>query len=266
MRRLVLLLVVAAVVLVLVAVVVFLVLLGATSPPAALLFPLGELGNATEATAPLYVVVNGSARYITIAAFGNVTLSTNTTGWYAFTAKYGNAAPVAATGRLPSKGWYIEAALGDGTTLRLYNFNNTHGAVARLRGGAAYVWAAQIIQVKRFYIWYPVVPDGALRDSIASIESYYIYLFVPRRDYFTFDARQVYIYTDWFDGYNWWTKGNWFVYSFSSLMRLDGETSYTAAGLERADEVYVYWPVYAVYYVPKVTRSYDTYLHAEVAK
>jgi hypothetical protein len=264
MRRLVLLLLAVAVVLVLVAVVVFLMWLGATAPPKALLFPLGDVGNATEAVAPLYVVVNGSARYITIAAFGNVTLTTNTTGWYVFTAKYGNIAPIVATGRLPAKGWRITATLSDGSTLWVYNFNDTHGAVARFRGSAAYVWASKIVKVGRFYIWCPVVPDNALRDFILSIESYYIYLFVPRRDYFTFDTRYVYVYVDWIDGYgNWWTKSGWFVYPFSSLTQLSPGSNYETNGLEQADEVYVYWPVIAVYYAPKVTRSYDTYLHVE---
>jgi hypothetical protein len=260
MRRLVLLLVVA-VVAVLVAVVIF--LWCPTSPPKALLFPLGDVGNATEATLPIYVVANGSARYITIAAFGNVTLSTNTTGWYVLVAKYGNMAPIAATERLPAKGWRIAATLADGSALWLYNFNNTHGAVARHRGAAAYVWAVKMIKVGRYYVWYPVVPDGALRDYILSIESYYIYLFIPRRDYLTFDNRYVYIYVDWFDGYNWWTKSAWFVYGFDSLTQLAPGSNYAVDGLEQADEVYVYWPVFAVYYAPKVTRSYDTYLRVE---
>jgi hypothetical protein len=258
MRRLVLLVVV--VVAVLVAAVVFLWLWGAASPPKAVLFPLGDVGNVAEATLPLYVAVNGSARYITIAAFGNVTLSTNTTGWYVLAAKYGNMAPIAATERLPAKGWRTAATLADGSALWLYNFNDTHGAVARHRGAAAYVWAVRMVKVGRHYVWYPVVPDDALRDYILSIESYYIYLFVPRRDYFTFDNRYVYIYTDWFDGYNWWTKGNWFIYDFNSLTPLNASSSYAVASSEQADEVYVYWPVFAVYYAPKVTRGYDTYL------
>lgn len=266
MRRLALLLLVVVVVAVLVAVVVFMFLLNVAAPPKAVVFPLGDVGNGTEAVAPLYAVVNGSARYITIAAFGNVTLSTNTTGWYVLLAKYGNAAPIAATERLPGKGWRITATLADGSTLGLYNFNGTHGAVARLRGSAAYVWAVKMIKVGRYYIWYPVVPDSALRDYISSIEAYYIYLFVPRRDYFTFDTRYVYIYTDWYDGYNWWTKSNWFVYAFGSLTQLGAGSSYDVPGLEQADEVYVYWPVYALYYAPKVTRSYDTYLHVAAAK
>jgi hypothetical protein len=262
MRRLVLLLVVA-VLAVLVAVVIFLWWLGAASPPKAVLFPLGDVGNATEAVAPLYVAVNGPARYITIAAFGNVTLSTNTTGWYVLVAKYGNMVPIAATDRLPAKGWRIAVTLADGSALWLYNFNNTHGAVARSRGAAAYVWAVKMMRVGKYYIWYPTVPDDALKDYISSIETYYIYLFVPRRDYLTFDNRYIYIYTDWFDGYNWWTKGNWFVYDFNSLTQLAPGSTYAADGLEQVDEVYVYWPAFAVYYAPKVARGYDTYLHAE---
>jgi len=262
MRRLVLLLLVA-VVAVLVVAVVILWLFGAASPPKAVLFPLGDVGNATEATLSLYVVVNGSARYITVAAFGNVTLSTNTTGWYVLVAKYGNMAPIAATERLPAKGWRIAATLADGSALWLYNFNDTHGAVARHRGAATYVWAVRMIKVGRYYVWYPVAPDNALRDYITSIEGYYIYLFMPRRDYLTFDTRYVYIYTDWFDGYNWWTKSSWFVYDFGSLTQLTPGSTYAVAGLERVDDVYVYWPVFAVYYAPKVKRGYDTYLNVE---
>jgi len=214
-----------------------------------------------EDTKTFYVLVNHTVFYVTIAAMGNVTFTTNTTGWYALLAKLGEVAPIGSSGTFP---WgYINATLKDGSVLKLYNYNTTHGFVVRDVGMWKYAWAAQIIKVGGFYVWYPVVADNQLRDYIGSVLGMYIRLYEPSINYLAFDGTRLYIYADCFDG-SWHVRGCFTSIPLSSFTQLSPNSNYVVEGAERVGNVYIYWPVFVIYYMPHVGGNYTTYLHVAV--
>jgi hypothetical protein len=226
-----------------------------SAPPAALLFPCGDVPGG-ETTKTFYITIGRSVRYATIVAFGNVTLETNTTGWYVFLAMR-DVAPVGASSTLP---WgHINATLRDGSVFELWNYNNTHGVVVR-DTGMKHIWAAQIVKVGEVYVWHPVVADDALRDYVKTLGAP-IRLYEPTLDYLAFDGAQLYIYADCFDG-TWRLKSCATSIPLASFTQLAPGSTYAVDGLEQVGDVYVYWPVFAIHYVT-VGGDYMTYLHVE---
>jgi len=226
----------------------------------ALLFPLGDApGGLFDKNKTLYV----GGRYATVAAFGRAALSTNTSGWYVSVVRYA-LPPIGASREMPPAGGYVAAPLDNGAFLELYNYNFEYGVAALMRGGLRYVWAAKILKVGDYYVWYPTSPTPDMYDFIAGLGRPPIYLYIPKRDYVTFGNRTVCFYADEFDGtydvygYPIWKKrsvcsGIELPYHFKPL-----DTGYVADGLEWRDGVYIYWPVVVAY-----VGEAGTYLRAE---
>jgi hypothetical protein len=230
-----------------------------TPPVPALLYPYGDAsGGQLDQNKTLYV--NG--RYATIVAFGRVALSTNTSGWYVSVAKY-RLPPIGASRVAPGVGEYITAPLDNGAFLNLYNYDNEYGVAALMRGGLIYAWAAKILNVSGYYIWYPTRPTLDIYYFVVELARPPIYLLVPRRDYVTFSNHTVCIYADYFNGtYNiyghpiWSRKSVCFGFNlYADFRPLD--LGYVD-GLEWRDGVYIYWPVVVAY-----VGEAGTYLRAE---
>ena len=230
-------------------------------PAAALLYPYGDVSGDPLAQIK---TLNVSGRYATIAAFGRAVLTTNTSGWYVLVSKY-VLPPVGASREMP-QGGYIAVPLDNGAFLELWNYNNKSGVAALMRGGIRYVWATKILKVGDYYVWYPTTPTPDIYDFVIGLGRPPVYLFVPRRDYVSFNNRTICFYADYFDGtYNAWGEPIWkkkeacFAYdTYVDFKSLVPNAGYVADGLEWRDGVFIYWPVVAAYWGGEAT-----YLRAE---
>jgi hypothetical protein len=228
-------------------------------PVAALLYPYGDVSGDPLAQIK---TLNVSGRYATVAAFGRVVLSTNTSGWHVLVSKY----VLPPLGASREVGEYITVPLDNGAFLELWSYNNESGVAALLRGGIRYVWATKILKVGDYYVWYPTTPTPDTYDFIARVARPPVYVLVPRRDYVSFNNRTICFYADYFSGtYNawgepiWTKKGVCFAYeTYVDFKQLDPNTGYIADGLEWRGGVFVYWPVVAAYWGGEAT-----YLRAE---
>jgi len=260
------------------------------APPVSLLFPLGDVpGGPFDRVKVLYL--NASGMYITLAAMGNVILATNTTGWRIFASKIDNIAPTGATASPPPPGhcinatWKVSFRTGAVLThkFKLCNYNGTHGIVidwtASSYGGYdEAAWAAKIMRTGGLYVWYPVVPDSALRDYVVAVarttSSKFVMLFVPdigRFSYFNSSEpsyRRIDFCADAYD----FTVEQWHYYPqwcygrpisplyFHDLAGTEAVDAMSAVVADSGAVIYLYWPVVA-YYVPGPT---STYLRAQV--
>jgi len=212
----------------------------------ALLFPAGDApGDVFSQNKTLYIA---GGKYATVAGFGRVVLSTNTSGWYVALVK-DVLPPAVVVTELPMEGSSISATLKDGSILEVYNLNGTHGAVLRGVSGTWFAWGTKIVKYGAYYVWYPVTPDG-LKELITSKTGRRVALFVPNPSYMDFDGRLIYVYTD--------TKT---AYAGITRQReLNATTQFYAdSGLEWVGEgIWLYWPVVAAYW-----SNESTYLRAE---
>jgi len=255
-----------AVVALTVAIVAVYILMHMPAPPpvSALLFPFGDV-PAIEVGMTFYVMIGRPMRYVTVPAAGNATITTNTTGWYV---KLDKTAPIGASRTLPLVGHYVNATLEDGSAVQLWNYNDTHGFVVRVApptGGGytpKYAWAAKIIKARGAYIWYPTEADSVMMNYMARALGPHIVLYEPRFDYLAFDTVNFYVYADCFDG-AWHIRSCPAVIPLASFTELTPGSSYIVAGLEQEGDIYVYYPVFAVYYTPSVSGNYTTYLRVD---
>jgi len=241
-------------------------------PVVAAVFPLGDVpgsGVCTGCAETLYL--NTSAMYITFAAFGNVALSTNTTGWRVLAVTDTWWPPIAASTTLPPKEGCLRVVWRGAWEheLKLCNYNGTHGVVIY---EVLEVLTAQIVEVGRLYVWYPVAPDEALVKFAAEKVGMkvVITLFVPDRARFRYlSSRSTIIYCA--DGYNaredeWRRYPDWCyglgieVHRFHNLTRAEALDATTLLVIDNGTLVYVLWPI-LVYYQPGPT---STYLHVQV--
>jgi len=217
----------------------------------ALLFPAGDApGGPFDQVKTLHIAAaGGSVKYATVAAFGRAVLSTNTSGWYVALVK-DVLPPAVVAAELPVEGSSISTTLRDGSILEVYNLNGTHGAVLRGTSGVWSAWAAKIVEMRGYYVWYPTVPDAAMKELIASKTGRRVALFVPHPSYMDFDGRLIYVYTDTRTGYAGITR----------QMELNATTQFYASGLEWVGDVniWLYWPVVVAYW-----SNESTYLRAE---
>lgn len=255
-------------------------------PPLSLLFPLGDApGGPFDRNKTLYLETDG--RYFTFAAMGDVTLTTNTTGWRIYVDKNLNIPPTGAAASLPPAGRCLNSTWSGRVSgvvfthiLKLCNYNGTHGVVMHRMISGDFIdtgtWAAQIVKVEKLYIWYPVAPDDAIRGfvlQVAGTDDRFVALYVPdiRRFVYIDASKPEYQrlrfcadYFDYKDGmwHNWpsWcgTREIGIIY----FRELNGAMQVDAMARASADsgiKIYVYWPVIA-YYLPGPS---STYLHAE---
>jgi hypothetical protein len=238
------------------------------TPVYAILWPLGDVPEG-ETAKTLYVESGTAASYATVPIMGRGTLTANTSGWYAYLAKGESVPPAGAAVTLPAAGDSVSVPLSDGSTLRLYNYNGSHGAAVRASGTAVQAWAAEIIQTSGgVYVWHPAVPDQALRDFIASRAGGPAYLFVPSTDYVTFDGSSYIMYCDYWDGAAWTLKTSCYSQGAAAFAELAANTPYSVDGLERVSLpdgalAYAHWPALAYFYNASVTQSFTTSLRAE---
>jgi hypothetical protein len=174
--------------------------------------------------------------------------------------------PVGASREVGEVGGYIAVPLDSGAFLELWNYNNKSGVAALMRGGIRYVWATKILKVGDYYVWYPTTPTPDMYNFFIRLGRPPVYVFVPRRDYVSFNNRTICFYADYFNGtYNawgepiWTEKGACFAYdTYVDFKPLAPNAGYVADGLEWRDGVFVYWPVVAAYWGGEAT-----YLRAE---
>jgi hypothetical protein len=256
-------------------------------PPLSLLFPLGDApGGPFDRSKTLYLETDG--RYFTFAAMGDVTLTTNTTGWRIYADKNWNIPPTGAAASLPPAGrclnstWSYRTSSGVVFThiLKLCNYNGTHGVVMHRMISGDFIdtgtWVAQIVKVEKLYVWYPVAPDDAIRGfvlQVAGTDDRFVALYVPDISRFVYiDAskpeyqglRFCADYFDYRDGmwHNWPSWCGTREIGIIHFRELNGTMQVDAMARASADSgvrVYVYWPVIA-YYLPGPA---STYLHAE---
>jgi hypothetical protein len=229
----------------------------------ALIFPLGDApGGLFDQNKTLYVSGYGFVRYTTIVAFGRVALSTNTSGWYVFYEKF-LMPPVVAARRLPPPGGHITIQSSSGVLIEIYNYDDEYGVVELLRSSYRFAWAAKILDLGDYYIWYPVEARG---DPYAGLRSFiektgrYIYLFMPSRNYIANNNDNACIYMDYYDGNRWREKASCLLLRIRDLKPLD--VSYAVDNLEWVGgvDVWLYWPVVAAYWGNATGGDVNTYL------
>jgi len=233
----------------------------------ALLFPLGDAsGGLLDKNRTLYVSGFGFVRYTTVAGFGRVVLSTNTSGWYVFYEKF-LVPPVVAARRLPPPRGYITVQSASGAIIEVYNYDDEYGAVELLKKDSRFVWAAKILDMGDYYVFYPVAaygdPYAGLRSFIAGTGRY-IYLFMPRRDYIANNNNNFCIYMDYYDGKRWREKSAYLLFDIKDLKPLSPNVDYVVDNLEWVGgvDVWLYWPVVVAYWGNATGGDVNTYLRA----
>jgi len=235
----------------------------------ALLFPLGDApGGLFDKNKTLYVSGYGFVRYATVAAFGRAVLSTNTSGWYVFYGKF-PVPPVVAARRLPKAGRYITVQSAGGAVIEIYNYDDEYGVVEMLKGGGRFAWAAKILDLGDYYVWYPIAargdPYAGLRSFIAGTGRY-VYLFMPSRDYIVYNNNNICIYVDYYDGV-WHEKNTCLLLDIKDFNPLSPGVDYAVDGLEWVGgvDVWIYWPVVAAYWGNATGGDVNTYLRVRAS-